>query len=133
MISSPTVLVPRDFHKVLLEYTREGYRVLALAWRPLRVAYTRVMRLQRSSIERQLQFLGLLVMENRLKPESAPVIELLKKARIRPVMVTGKLSCSFSSLIVRYVIRAHECCNIPPFSSQVITCSLLSRLLVTVK
>lgn len=133
MISSPTVLVPRDFHKVLLEYTREGYRVLALAWRPLRVAYTRVMRLQRSSIERQLQFLGLLVMENRLKPESAPVIELLKKARIRPVMVTGKSSCSFSSLIVRYVIRAHECCNIPPLSSQVITCSLLSRLLVTVK
>ncbi|KAL5972016.1 putative cation-transporting ATPase 13A3 [Taenia solium] len=81
--------LPRDFHKVLLEYTREGYRVLALAWRPLRVVYTRVMRLQRSSIERQLQFLGLLVMENRLKPESAPVIKLLKEARIRPVMVTG--------------------------------------------
>ncbi|KAH9285429.1 putative cation-transporting ATPase W08D2.5 [Echinococcus granulosus] len=81
--------LPRDFHKVLLEYTREGYRVLALAWRPLRVAYTRVMRLQRTSIERQLQFLGLLVMENRLKPESAPVIKLLKEARIRPVMVTG--------------------------------------------
>ncbi|KAL5111345.1 putative cation-transporting ATPase [Taenia crassiceps] len=81
--------LPRDFHKVLLEYTREGYRVLALAWRPLRVAYTRVMRLQRSSIERQLQFLGLLVMENRLKQESAPVIKLLKEARIRPLMVTG--------------------------------------------
>uniref|UniRef100_A0A5K3F9E1 Cation-transporting ATPase n=2 Tax=Mesocestoides corti TaxID=53468 RepID=A0A5K3F9E1_MESCO len=81
--------LPRDFHRVLLEYTREGYRVIALAWRPLRVAYTRVMRLERSSIERQLHFLGLLVMENRLKPESAPVIKLLKDAHIRPVMVTG--------------------------------------------
>ncbi|KAM7542994.1 hypothetical protein Aperf_G00000019280 [Anoplocephala perfoliata] len=81
--------LPRDFHKVLLEYTREGYRVLALAWRPLRVAYTRVMRLQRESIERQLHFLGLLVMENRLKPESAPVIKLLKSANIRPIMATG--------------------------------------------
>nr|CDS34346.1 cation transporting atpase worm [Hymenolepis microstoma] len=81
--------LPRDFHKVLLEYTREGYRVLALAWRPLRVVYTRVMRLQRDSIERQLNFLGLLVMENRLKPESAPEIKLLKSANIRPVMVTG--------------------------------------------
>ncbi|VUZ51202.1 unnamed protein product [Hymenolepis diminuta] len=81
--------LPRDFHKVLLEYTREGYRVLALAWRPLRVAYTRVMRLQRESIERQLHFLGLLVMENRLKPESAPAIGLLKSANIRPVMITG--------------------------------------------
>ncbi|VDM31789.1 unnamed protein product [Hydatigera taeniaeformis] len=81
--------LPRDFHNVLLEYTREGYRVLALAWRPLRATYTRVMRLQRSSIEFQLQFLGLLVMENRLKPESAPVIKTLQEARIRPVMVTG--------------------------------------------
>ena len=81
--------MPRDFHKVLLEYTREGYRVIGLAWRPLRVAYTKVMRLQRDSIERQLQFLGLLVMENRLKVESAPVMKVLKEANIRPVMVTG--------------------------------------------
>lgn len=47
------------------------------------------MRLQRESIERQLHFLGLLVMENRLKPESAPAIGLLKSANIRPVMITG--------------------------------------------
>ncbi|KAL7063632.1 hypothetical protein AAHC03_0913 [Spirometra sp. Aus1] len=81
--------LPRDFHKVLLDYTREGYRVIALAWRPLRVAYTGVMRMDRSQIERQLHFLGLLIMENRLKPESTPVINALRDALIRPVMVTG--------------------------------------------
>ncbi|VDN19159.1 unnamed protein product [Dibothriocephalus latus] len=81
--------LPRDFHKVLLDYTREGYRVIALAWRPLRVAYTGVMRMDRSQVERQLHFLGLLVMENRLKPESTPVINVLRDALIRPVMVTG--------------------------------------------
>lgn len=81
--------LPRDFHKVLLDYTREGYRVIALAWRPLRVAYTGVMRMDRSQAERQLHFLGLLIMENRLKPESTPVINVLRDALIRPVMVTG--------------------------------------------
>jgi magnesium-transporting ATPase (P-type) len=40
-------------------------------------------------VEKDLQFLGLLVMENRLKPETTKVIQLLRKASIRTVMVTG--------------------------------------------
>ncbi|CAL8095259.1 unnamed protein product [Calicophoron daubneyi] len=81
--------IPSDFHSVLLEYTRQGYRVLALAWRPLRMTYTRVLRIQRERAEQKLQFLGLLIMENRLKPETTPVIESLREANIRPIMVTG--------------------------------------------
>lgn len=81
--------LPSDFHSVLLEYTREGYRVLALAWRPLKISYTRMLKIHRERVEQDLLFLGLLVMENRLKPESAPVIQVLRNANIRPVMVTG--------------------------------------------
>ncbi|CAL8095253.1 unnamed protein product [Calicophoron daubneyi] len=81
--------IPTDFHSVLLEYTRQGYRVLALAWRPLKIPYTRALRIQRERAEQKLQFLGLLIMENRLKPETTPVIEILRDANIRPVMVTG--------------------------------------------
>lgn len=43
----------------------------------------------RESVESDLTFLGFLVMKNVLKPESAPVIRLLRNANIRPVMVTG--------------------------------------------
>lgn len=43
----------------------------------------------RDSVESSLTFLGFLVMKNVLKPESAPVIHLLRNANIRPVMVTG--------------------------------------------
>lgn len=43
----------------------------------------------RDSVESGLNFLGFLVMKNILKPESAPVIQLLRSANIRPVMVTG--------------------------------------------
>lgn len=87
------VTVPMDFHSNLMDYTREGYRVLALAWRPLEVPYTRARRISRDRVERQLLFLGFLVMENRLKPESAPIINTLQRAAIRPIMVTGKDVC----------------------------------------
>ena len=35
-------------------------------------------------------FAGLIVMQNRLKPETSPVIQTLLKANIRSVMVTGE-------------------------------------------
>lgn len=43
----------------------------------------------RVDVEADLQFLGLLVMKNQVKPESAGVISILRQALIRPVMVTG--------------------------------------------
>ncbi|XP_033763289.1 probable cation-transporting ATPase 13A3 [Pecten maximus] len=89
-LSNPET-VPSDFHDVLMGYTQHGYRVLALAWRqlPEKLNYTKVHRIQREQVEKNLTFLGLLVMENRLKPETTPVIQDLKEANIRTVMVTG--------------------------------------------
>lgn len=43
----------------------------------------------REDVESDLRFLGLLVMQNKLKPETKPVILELKQAAIRCVMVTG--------------------------------------------
>ena len=43
----------------------------------------------REQLECDLIFLGLLILENRLKPETLPVIRTLKEAAIRTVMVTG--------------------------------------------
>lgn len=40
-------------------------------------------------MECNLTFLGLLVMENRLKPQTTPVIHKLLEANIRTIMVTG--------------------------------------------
>ena len=41
-------------------------------------------------IENDLTFLGLMIMENMLKPETTPVIQELKLANIRTIMVTGR-------------------------------------------
>lgn len=40
-------------------------------------------------MESELTFLGLLVMENKLKPVTTEVIKKLKKAEVTPIMATG--------------------------------------------
>ncbi|KAJ4431250.1 hypothetical protein ANN_19847 [Periplaneta americana] len=82
--------VPSDLSSVLEEYTQEGYRVLALAYKGLpRVSYVKVQRLAREDVEAGLIFLGLIIMENRLKPETTGIISMLRNASIRTIMVTG--------------------------------------------
>lgn len=39
--------------------------------------------------ESQLNFLGFLIFENRLKPETRPTILELKASNLKPLMVTG--------------------------------------------
>ncbi|XP_040389701.1 polyamine-transporting ATPase 13A2 isoform X4 [Cygnus olor] len=83
--------VPPDFSQMLRLYTTDGFRVLALAYKPLSTVTTfeEALQLTRDSAESSLTFLGFLVMKNVLKPESEPVIRLLRNANVRPVMVTG--------------------------------------------
>ncbi|XP_071945615.1 polyamine-transporting ATPase 13A3-like isoform X2 [Antedon mediterranea] len=89
-LSDPNT-VPEDFYSVLREHTYHGLRVLALAWRPLgeRLPWEKLQNLQRDKVECQLRFLGLLIMQNTLKPETTPVIHELNDANIRTIMVTG--------------------------------------------
>ncbi|CAN7985648.1 unnamed protein product [Ixodes hexagonus] len=81
--------VPPDFGETLTWYTQQGHRVLALAHRPLTAGFAKVHRLPREELECGLTFVGLLVMENRLKPETTAVIRTLRRANVRTVMVTG--------------------------------------------
>ncbi|KAF4078076.1 hypothetical protein AMELA_G00195310 [Ameiurus melas] len=80
--------IPSQFTNTLREFASEGFRVLALAYKELD-AQTDLSSIERVDVEADLQFLGLLVMKNQVKPESAGVISILRQALIRPVMVTG--------------------------------------------
>jgi magnesium-transporting ATPase (P-type) len=91
--------VPKDFSSVLQNYTRQGLRVLALAGKRLKVsAYHRIHRLAREDVESELTLLGFLVMENRLKRDSAKVIKGLRESDIRCIMVTGAFSFKLRGL-----------------------------------
>ncbi|KGL73568.1 putative cation-transporting ATPase 13A4, partial [Tinamus guttatus] len=80
--------VPLNFESKLLLYTAQGFRVIGLAYKPLQ-AERQSLDLTREEMESDLTFLGLLIMENRLKKETKSVLEELSAARIRNVMVTG--------------------------------------------
>ncbi|XP_054290911.1 polyamine-transporting ATPase 13A3-like isoform X1 [Macrosteles quadrilineatus] len=83
--------VPDNIETVLCEYTARGYRVIALAYNklPRKFTWLQAQRSQRHEVEKDLTFLGLLLMQNTLKPKSRQVISELQKARIKCVMVTG--------------------------------------------
>ncbi|XP_039578383.1 probable cation-transporting ATPase 13A4 [Passer montanus] len=80
--------VPSNFESKLLLYTAQGFRVIGLACKSLQGGKLPAA-LTREEVESDLTFLGLLIMENRLKKETRPVLEELSAARIRSVMVTG--------------------------------------------
>lgn len=81
--------IPSDFNKKLAELARAGFRVVALAGREISVNFLKVQKMTRDDAEKDLIFLGFLVMQNTLKPESAGVINELKTASLRCLMVTG--------------------------------------------
>uniref|UniRef100_A0A8C6PAC1 ATPase cation transporting 13A2 n=1 Tax=Nothobranchius furzeri TaxID=105023 RepID=A0A8C6PAC1_NOTFU len=80
--------VPAQFSSTLRNFSTQGLRVLALACKPVDVN-SDLINTDRGEVEKDLQFLGLLMMKNLVKPESAKVINILKLAQIRNIMVTG--------------------------------------------
>ncbi|XP_014472469.1 PREDICTED: probable cation-transporting ATPase 13A3 isoform X2 [Dinoponera quadriceps] len=82
--------VPKDIAQALERYTTQGYRVIAMGRRAsISETNTKISKLPRETVEWDLEFLGLVVMENRLKEPTTPVITELREANVRVVMITG--------------------------------------------
>uniref|UniRef100_A0A665U5W6 Polyamine-transporting ATPase 13A3 n=1 Tax=Echeneis naucrates TaxID=173247 RepID=A0A665U5W6_ECHNA len=83
--------VPLSFAETMETYTRKGFRVIALAHRQLesKFSWHKVQSLSRDLIETNMEFLGLIVMQNKIKQETAGVLHELRQANIRTLMVTG--------------------------------------------
>uniref|UniRef100_A0A8C5DSK0 P-type ATPase A domain-containing protein n=1 Tax=Gouania willdenowi TaxID=441366 RepID=A0A8C5DSK0_GOUWI len=80
--------VPPQFSSQLRHFSSEGLRVLAVAYKPLDVNSV-CLSVLREEVEEDMQFLGLLMMKNLVKQESPKVMDILRVASIRSVMVTG--------------------------------------------
>lgn len=82
--------VPSTTNTVLRGYTEEGYRVIALAYKILEDCnFVQIPKLRREEVECDLTFAGLVILENRLKDQTTPVIKELQGANMKIVMVTG--------------------------------------------
>nr|CAG8510149.1 13919_t:CDS:10 [Entrophospora candida] len=81
---------PTDYNELLNYYTHHGFRVIACAYKSFTdLSWMKAQKIKREQVEQGLQFLGLIIFENKLKPGTAPVINTLKKANMRQIMCTG--------------------------------------------
>uniref|UniRef100_A0A3B4TLF6 Polyamine-transporting ATPase 13A3 n=1 Tax=Seriola dumerili TaxID=41447 RepID=A0A3B4TLF6_SERDU len=111
--------VPENFAEVLEGYTKQGFRVIALAHRRLesKLTWHKVQNINRDHIETNMEFLGLIIMQNKLKAETPGVLQDLHQANIRTVMVTGDNMLTAISV-------ARDCGMIPPQDTVIIADAL---------
>uniref|UniRef100_A0A8C4FAT1 Polyamine-transporting ATPase 13A3 n=1 Tax=Dicentrarchus labrax TaxID=13489 RepID=A0A8C4FAT1_DICLA len=111
--------VPENFAEVLESYTKQGFRVIALAHRRLesKLNWHKVQNISRDHIEANMEFLGLIIMQNKLKAETPGVLQDLHGAHIRTVMVTGDNMLTAISV-------ARDCGMIPPQDTVIIADAL---------
>ena len=91
------VTIPKDFDEQLDTLSKQGFRILAMTMKKLESEFYQTlqnvidgaMELPRDKIESNLQFIEFITFKNNLKPTSTEVIEQLKIANLKPIMVTG--------------------------------------------
>ncbi|CAD8193351.1 unnamed protein product [Paramecium pentaurelia] len=76
--------IPFNFHQILDFYALNGFRVLGMAQKSVQQ-----IDLDRNEVESNLNFIGFIIMENKLKPITTKIIKQLKDSHIRSIMVTG--------------------------------------------
>ncbi|CDO77638.1 hypothetical protein BN946_scf184946.g32 [Trametes cinnabarina] len=81
---------PSDYDDLLSYYTKRGYRVIAMAGKSIEgLTWLRAQKMKREQAESNLQFLGLVIFENKLKPGTTPAIQTLRAAHFACRMITG--------------------------------------------
>ncbi|KAI0379960.1 hypothetical protein F5Y04DRAFT_282429 [Hypomontagnella monticulosa] len=81
---------PDDYDELLSYYTHKGYRVIACATRYLKkLSWVKSQKMKRDEVEKDLEFVGFIIFENKLKPTTAAVLKELTQSNIGSIMVTG--------------------------------------------
>ncbi|KAI8633116.1 hypothetical protein F5Y19DRAFT_462264 [Xylariaceae sp. FL1651] len=81
---------PDDYDELLSYYTHKGYRVIACATKHIKkLSWIKSQKMTREEVETDLEFVGFIIFENKLKPTTAAVLKELNQANIGSIMVTG--------------------------------------------
>ncbi|KAI0460792.1 hypothetical protein LJB42_001592 [Komagataella kurtzmanii] len=85
--------LPSNYEELLDHYTHNGYRVIAIAAKRLCTSIDELLLKNilknRSIVEAELEFLGFIIFENKLKSSTTSTLQLLHEANLRTVMCTG--------------------------------------------
>lgn len=91
--------MPKNYDQRVAELTAEGYRVLALAYKPITPEQTD---LTREAAESGLRFAGLLVCQTPLKPEAREAVRILANSGHALRVVSG-------DHVINTAVAAREC------------------------
>ncbi|KAK3325625.1 hypothetical protein B0H66DRAFT_616280 [Apodospora peruviana] len=81
---------PSDYDELLSHYTHKGYRVIGCATKHIKkLSWVKAQKMKRHVVESELDFVGFIIFENKLKPVTASVLSELLESNIGTVMVTG--------------------------------------------
>lgn len=99
---------PSGYEELLGFYTHRGFRVIACATKTMSASpISQIRRTKREEAESDLDFVGFIIFENKLKPITTEIIEELNRASIRTIMCTG-------DNILTAVSVGRECRQISP-------------------
>lgn len=106
---------------MLDQFTNQGLRVIAIATKVINFD-TRTTRstMKREEAEKDLEFAGLLVLENKLKPDSGSVISRLKAAKVACKIISGDN--------ILTTIKCAKSANFFEDTSEVLVCESLSSV-----
>ncbi|CCK71358.1 putative acid anhydride hydrolase KNAG_0G03010 [Huiozyma naganishii CBS 8797] len=82
--------LPSDYNEILDHYTHSGNRVIACAGKILpKHTWLYSQKVSREEVECNMEFLGFIIFENKLKEATTPTLKVLQDASIRTIMCTG--------------------------------------------
>ncbi|KAI9887777.1 MAG: hypothetical protein M1823_000418 [Watsoniomyces obsoletus] len=110
--------LPPDYEDLLAFYTHRGYRVIACATKHIpKLSWLKTQKLSRTDVESELQFVGFIIFQNRLKAQTTATIDELAQAEIRQVMCTGdNILTAISVARECHMIGQSAHCFVPHFS-----------------
>ncbi|KAF4533323.1 hypothetical protein B566_EDAN004444 [Ephemera danica] len=124
--------IPKDFQVHLSKYSEQGYRILAIGWRFMSdISYAAMQRISREQVETDLTFGGLIIMENRLKPETEGdnILTAVSVARECGLITPGErvinvqatwaiVRESFAEILPRLIVRGAVFARMSPDQKQ---------------
>ena len=108
--------IPENFDEILNTYTTKGYRVLALAGKSISMNFKQSQTVTREFVEKNMLFLGLLIVQNKLKEKTKESLEKYDNADLRMMMATG-------DNILTAICVSKEC-NLIEKNQEMIACEI---------
>ena len=108
--------IPESYEETLNVYTTRGYRVLGMAAKSLTMNFQQTQTVKRQTVEKNMLFLGFLIVQNKLKEKTKECLEKFDNADLRMMMATG-------DNILTAICVAKDC-NLIRRNQEMISCSI---------